>query len=231
MPSLISYTIPCHKRQADLVQALPSVIAAANASPPVEVVLVDYANERPLADWALDCQHVLQPPNRWQVVTYRGRDHYHMAHARNLSIKASTGDYVVISSADICPAPDYFSIVRQRLEETSADWLKADLCYVGVIVCRRQALLDAGGYDERFEGYGSEDKDLILRLHRRGLVSAPYLACDHLTMFRTPNAEKIKHYRLPWTKTAMLKAGSLILRENVKAGVLVANAGCEWGVC
>jgi len=220
-----SYTIPCHKRQDDLRRALPYVVSAANSGPAVEVVVVDYANDAPLDIW----RGGLALGNAWQFVTYRGRDHYHMAHARNLAIRAATRDFVVISSADICPSPTFFPHVRERLAETGADLLLPDLCYVGVIVCRRQALLDAGGYDERFEFYGSEDKDLNLRLRRRGVKAAPYRACDHLTMFRTTNWDKVKNYRLPITKTEMMMRGKAILVENVRAGALVANEGVEWG--
>ncbi len=222
---LLSYTVPCHKREADLVRSLPFAVEAANAGPPIEIVVVDYANPAPLRFWRGD----LEFGNRWNVVTYRGRDHYHMAHARNLSIRASTGEFVVISSSDICPKPLFFLHVRGRLVDTGADLLVPDICYVGVIVCRRQALLDAGGYDERFEFYGSEDKDLNLRLRRRGLKSAPYRACDHLTMFRTTNWDKVRNYRLPITKTEMMMRGKAILRENDAAGVLVANEGRGWG--
>jgi GT2 family glycosyltransferase len=226
---LISYTIPCHKREADLVRVLPAVVRAAYMSPPVEIVLVDYANG--LSGLPLPSVPFLESGNVLTITRYDGREHYHMAHARNLSIKAATGDYVVISSADIRPNSEFFAVVRERLIETGADWLVPDLCYVGVIVCRRQALIDAGGYDERFEFYGSEDKDLNLRLRRRGLVSAPYRACDHLTMFRTTNWDKVKNYRLPITKTEMMQRGSAILRENTAAGILVANEGQEWGAC
>lgn len=227
---LISYTIPCCKREADLEKALPFVFWAARASPPVEIVLVDYANEFDIWKGSEIGALQLGDSGSWlEIVRYRGRDHYHMAHARNLSIKAATGDFIVISSSDICPALDYFQYVRERLDETGADLLIPDLCFVGVIVCRRQALLDAGGYDERFEFYGSEDKDLNMRLRRRGLKSAPYQACDHLTMFRTLNWDKVKNYRLPITKTEMMQRGKAILVENLKAGVLVANEGHEWG--
>jgi GT2 family glycosyltransferase len=221
----ISYTIPCHKREEDFHRALPFVLEATTASPPVEIVVVDYANEHDLIGGARSANN-----NTMRVVRYRGREHYHMAHARNLSIKAATGDFVVISSADICPKADYFAHVRERLVETGADLLLPDICYVGVIVCRRTVLLDAGGYDERFEFYGSEDKDLNLRLRRRGVKSAPYWACDHLTMFRTTNWDKIKNYRGSLRKGDMMVAGKAILTENVRAGVLVANEGREWGV-
>ena len=221
---LISYTIPCHKRGADLAKALPYVIEAALVSPPVEVVLVDYAN-----DPALIVMWIAHEQNALTIVRYHGRDHYHSAHARNLSVKASTGDYVVISSADICPRPNYFEVVRQRLEETHALWLRPDVQYVGVVVVQRDELIAAGGFDERIAYYGSEDKDLIARLHRRTVRVASYDASSVLDMFRTTNAEKVKHYGVAMSKTAMMQHGSAIYHANIAAGTLVANEGVEWG--
>jgi len=219
----ISYCLPCHMRTADLERALPYMIAAADAATDVEIVIVDYGNAPPLRIRTPPYGHV-----RVAVVRVE-RPHYHMSHARNVSIRAATGDYVVISSADICPQPDFFRVIRARLEETGAVWLRPDLTYVGVIVCRRDELIAAGGYDERIEFYGAEDKDLQARLLRRQANVASYDASAVLTMFRTLNADKVAHYRLPLTKTAMLEHGSAIYRENVAAGRLVANEGLAWG--
>ena len=226
-----SYTVPCHKRQEDLAKALPFVVEAANVHAQetgtargVEIVIVDYANPSELSGFPY-----LDYPNRYRLVTYRGRNHYHMSHARNLSIKASTGDFVIISASDICPKPEYFSVVQKRLEETGVPWLQPDVQFVGVIVCRRKELIAAGGYDERIAYYGSEDRDLSARLRRRGLASAPYQASELLTMFRTTNAEKIRNYGIKMSKMEMMRHGSAIFKENIRKNVLVANEGQPWG--
>src|SRR5262245_58509676 len=78
----ISYTLPCHRREADLFTVLPSIIAAANASPPVEIVIVDYGNPEVLAPrvwpWLRECREGVS-----LVVPRIERDFFHMAHARN----------------------------------------------------------------------------------------------------------------------------------------------------
>ena len=221
---LISWALPCHRRVDDLRRVFPDVIAAAEASPPVEVVIVDYAN----ADGDLDEFDV--PGVR--IVRYRGRDHYHMAHARNLSIRASGGDYVVITSTDIAPRPAFFPAVRGIIAETGATWLRpSTFQYVGVVVVARAELLAAGGYDERFEFYGGEDRDLTYRLCRRNPpeAMATYPAADLLTMIPTPNDQRLLHYRTDMTKHEMMERAAVIRSENMAAGVLVANEGQEWG--
>jgi hypothetical protein len=221
----ITWTIPCHRRVKDLASTLPQVIAAANAHPPVEIVLLDYANPEPLPRW----EQVMIGSSTLRVVTYRGRDHYHSAHARNLTIRAATGDVVVIASSDIEPRFEFFPLIRQRMAETEAVWLRPDVQFVGVIACQRQALLEAGGFDERIEFYGSEDKELAERLARRGLACASYDASSVLAMLRTTNQEKIRNYRLPMSKIDMMRHGSAILKENRTRGLLVANEGKDWG--
>jgi hypothetical protein len=204
------------------------VLAEADAQ--VEVVIVDYGEQEPIFVHELTKASIVVP-------VYRGRKHYHMAHARNLSIRAASGDYIIITSADIFPRSGFFTAVRARLAETGATWLypraprnPLAAAFVGVIICRRDALIEAGGYDERFEFYGGEDKDLQARLRRRELYGADYDADAILDMFRTTNAEKVANYRLALTKTEMMERGAAIYADNVAARALVANAGVTWGV-
>jgi hypothetical protein len=216
------------------------VVVAANASPPVEIVVVDYANEGALGPVVRDACWNLKAPNTVRVPIYRGRAYYHMAHARNVSIRASTGEYVVITSTDIQPTEAFFPAIRTRVRETDRpDWLRPvdthrrqplASAFVGVIVCRRQALIDAGGYDEQFEFYGSEDKDLQARLERRGARWVDYSANPILTMDRTLNDDKVAHYREKHTKTTMMKMGFEILRKNVAEGRMHGNPDDpRWG--
>ena len=126
---LLTYCMACHRREEDFFVALPLVIAAANASPPVEIVVVDYAN--PVRMDLSKATGALEPPNVIAVVSYRGRDHYHVTHARNLAFRSATGEYVVTAMADICPRPGFFALLRKRLKETGAT-LERKLAVLGV---------------------------------------------------------------------------------------------------
>jgi hypothetical protein len=215
-------------RTHDLKVVLPSVIDAANESPPVEIVILDYNSQDDLATYM---GKVLTRPNLvdGNFITYRkytGRDHFHMAHARNLAVLASRGDYIYISCADIKLKPSMVKIIRAELEK-GYTWLHHSDRFVGNICISRQEFIDAGGYDERFEFYGKEDKDLLQRLRRRG---APHAQIpDRLTLIYTPWPEKLRNYRLPLSRKQMSKRSKAIYQENMEAGVLVANEGKEWG--
>ena len=217
---LISLCIPVHNRTHDLKAALPFLLIAAKHSPPTEIVIIDYNSQDDLTKYIFE----LDDPTV-KYFKYTGRDHYHMAHARNLTIRAAQGEYVVILSADICPAKGFIAIVRDMLKDGYV-WMHGQL-YTGAIVCQRAELVAAGGYDERFEFYGPEDTDLNDRLTRRGGKFG--LLPPLLNIIPTPNEQKIRNYRLPLSKREMYQRMKPIYEENKAAKTLVANQGQEWG--
>jgi len=224
----ISVCIHCGNRAHDLKQVFPSLIIAANNSQgPVEISVLDYNSQDGLAEFILEMQQAGELGScELSYRRYTGRDYYHMAHARNLSALASHGDFVLISCADIFMQPTYLQMVRQELEK-GYTWLHHSDRYVGVICVSRQEFVEAGGYDERFEFYGREDKDLLARLHRRG---APHVEIpDLLSLIYTPWDKKLKNYRLPLSRNQMRKHSKSIYLQNIEEGILVANEGKEWG--
>jgi len=214
--SLISYTLPCHKRCADLQSVWPSIQCAVMHVHPVEIVVVDYGNSEPICAW-------------WwaEYLTIRvvpvQADYFHMAHARNVGIRTAKGDIVVAFLADQMVSPPFFADVRAALrpgtflkwQETFAFW--------------RDDILAAGGFDERFEFYGPEGKELADRLKRRGLQERPFPEACGISQIRTTNAEKVRNYRLKLSKQEMHERGMAIWRKNQAKGLLVANQGKAWG--
>lgn len=210
-------------RTHDLRKVMPSIIAAANASLPVEIVVLDYNSQDDLGTYI---ETVDTGKADLTYSKYIGHDYYHMAHARNLSVLASSGDYVLISSADIGMHPECIAGIRAKLDE-GYTWLHHSDRYVGVLCVARQEFIDAGGFDERFEFYGKEDKDLLARLVRRGAPRAQ--VPDQLWLIPTPWPEKLKNYRLPLSRGEMSKRAKAVYHENIDNAILVANEGQEWG--
>lgn len=212
MTPLISYTVPCHKRVDDLSAVWPSLLEAARACRPVEIVVVDYGNEPPMDDVLADVRKRVDAT------------HFHMAHARNVGIRAASGDLIVAFLADQIVSPDFFHVVRELLKPgVFLKWFET-------FVFHRQDILDAGGFDERFEFYGPEGKELTDRLQRRGL-RAVQIPDRIVSQIPTPNADKVKHYREKLSKREMHLRGMEIWNENKAAGLTVANQGREWGAC
>ncbi len=224
---LISFCIPCMNRTYDLKKTMPYLIAAAKKSPPVEVVIIDYNSKDDLEEYIKS----VKKENPDFLLTYRkysGRDTYHMAHARNLSVLTASGEYIVIFSTDLFPQEGFIPTVRQLIAETGVDWLYTGLGFLGVIVIKKSEFVAAGGYDERFEFYGPEDKELNARLSRRGVKSATYSE-NLLGIFPTPDSEKAKNYRLQLSKHGMSGLMREYFFQNNENQVAVANQGVEWG--
>lgn len=226
---LISVCIPVHNRTYDLKHTLPHLIAAANASPPIEIVILDYNSPDDLRDYicAIIDAGELSLFNALTYRQYSGCDYYRMAHARNLSVMAASGEYIVISSADIYPVVGFLDVIRHEMATHKYTWM-FEPRYKGVIACKRDEFIAAGGYDERFEFYSPEDRDLDLRLRRRGSSFAA-MPPGLVNVIPTPDSEKVKNYRLPIGKYEMHRRMRVILERNIMDGVLVANEGTPWG--
>ena len=219
---LVSYTLPCHKREADLRATLPSVIVAANAAPPVEIVIVDYGHPGTLVK--LVWEHLTYCDEGVALRSIRvEREHFHMAHARNVGIREARGEYVVAFLADQIISETFFGAVRRGLAEP-----KRLLKWQETFAARRTDWLALGGIDQRFEFYGPEGKELTDRFERAGFTVAPFEGCD-ISQIRTSNVEKVRNYRLPMTKMEMHLLGMEVWKDNQARGVTVANQGVEWG--
>ena len=223
----ISICIPCMNRTYDLERTMPYLIDVANASPPVEIAVLNYNSQDDLERYMQGVIKTADLDGSGIVYNrYTGRVHYHMAHAYNLAVMTSSGDYITIMGADAIPSEE-FVVEARRLIADGCVWMRGRH-YKGIMTIQRQEFIDAGGFDEQFEFYGGEDKELEARLTRRG--SKFGLMPDGLVRaLRTGNKAKVQNYRLPLSKREMMVRGRKIRDENNAAGLLVANSGQGWG--
>lgn len=223
---LISLCVPVHNRTYTLKEVMLGWITAAEYSPPVEIVVIDYNSQDDLRiymDWAMD-----YPKGNTKIIfkPYTKRECFHMAHARNLSVLASHGDYIVETSADVILDKRFFAVLRDMIGAHGYTYMH-DPKYKGVITVLRDEFIAAGGYDERFEFYGPEDREMHDRLVRRGNKVGVYPP-GLVDIIPTPNDEKVKHYRIKRNKTQFSRMQRQYWYENNANGVLVANPD-GWG--
>lgn len=215
---LISLCVPIHNRLRDLARTLPCLLATANASPPTEVLILDYNSTDGLEEWVRD--------KSVTYLRYTGRPYFHKAHAFNLALLSGIGRFVALLGADAMPHRDYVKALRELIAQDCI-WMRGDKLR-GIVCVQKAEFIAAGGYDERFELYGPEDRDLEDRLVRRGGKFG--LVPDGLmSVIPTSDRDKIKHYRLKLSKRGMSKLMRPIYEENVRCGVMVANEGGGWG--
>jgi glycosyltransferase involved in cell wall biosynthesis len=227
---IISYCVPCHNRAHDLKKVMLSLITAANVSPPVEIMILDYNSPDDLAGYMKYMMEITEftGGSRLSYKKYVGRDYFPVGHARNLSVLASIGEFLLISCADFILDREYFKIVREILEDKEIVWLcPRPHKIASVLGCSREEFIDAGGFDERFEYYGKEDKDMILRLKRRGKKFA-YFPTGLVEAIYTPKEEKYKNIRPGRSRRWVETYSKSIYEENIENEVLVANKD-GWG--
>lgn len=223
---LISLCTPDMGRTHDLRQVMPSRLKAAAKSPPVEIVIVDYNSRDGLEEYVLN-ELVMPEGVKLTYRKYSGRDTWHMAHAFNLAAMASSGEYFWLMGCDVFLAENAVEHVRLLIDMRQDDFMYAR-AHPGVIVCRKDKFIEAGGYDERFEFYGPEGEELEDRLLRRGLKLG-YYSNQMISWLQTERWEKVKNYRIKDHMTNMSRMMRPIYEENRRNGVMVANAGKEWG--
>ena len=224
---LISLCIPVHNRTHDLKRTMPYIIEAANASPPVEIAVLDYNSPDDLSRFIQAVNHIkFDDDVSMMYRKYVGRTHFHKAHAFNLAILMSHGEYFVLMGADAYPESGYIAMLRTLIDQ-GYQWMHGrDLC--GIVACERKAFIDAGGYDERFEFYGPEDRDLDDRMMRRGLKFGA-VPRGLMHVIPTPDEDKVKDYGVNLSKRQMSKLMRRIYDENNANALLVANQGKLWG--
>lgn len=232
---LISLCVPCMGRTRDLREALPLIVSTANASPPCEIVVLNYSSPDEL-DAYMDTMMAVTPladGNFWTYRILEGKTYYNSPHARNLCVVAAHGDYIMQLATDALPRPEMVSTIRATLEAHHPVWMSEYYHLGRYIVCRRDEFMAMGGYDERLNLYAPEDKDISARLKRRGGSWARF-SNDLLGEIKTPYREKLRYLdtrgmeQVGQKKMAMARLMQPIYFENVERGTLVANPE-GWG--
>lgn len=222
---LISFAVPCFNRAHDVAFTMPYLVRAGDASPPVEIVYLDYGSTDGLFSTVMSTP----APSRATNVLYRrypGPGYFHKAHAFNLAILATIGDYFVLLGSDAYPHENYIRVVRQKIAQGCV-WMRGPTLR-GIIACKKSEFVDAGGYDERFEFYGPEDRDLEDRLIRRKGKFCQ-LPGGLMNVVPTSQEDKVKNFRINLSKREMSRLMHAIYIDNCHNNVMVANKGKDWG--
>lgn len=224
---LISLCTPVMNRLDDLRQVMHARIAEANASPPVELCILDCGSTDGLPEYMDELIEIARlVPGSSLSYNRIERDHWHMAKARNMSMLMGQGEYLDMIDADDIVRPGYIEAVRNAID-MGYDWGYVDK-RCSIIFCKRDDFISIGGYDERFEFYGPEDRDIQRRL--RMLLGTEYILHGSLikTIY-TPDDKKVANYRIKGTKHSFSRMMRKYFMENTVNNILVANSGQEWG--
>jgi len=161
MAPLISVVTTCKGRLEHLKVTLPHMMAL----PDCEVIVVDYDCPDGAGDWV----RATYPEAR--VVQVGDRRVFNVSRARNLGVAAANAPWLLMLDADVIAVSGLVDMLRPAMQRgvyLLPDPRPSDLG--GTLLVTREDFDAVGGYDEAFEGWGSEDQDLIARLDHAGRV-------------------------------------------------------------
>lgn len=161
----ISVITTCKGRLEHLKLTLPALMALEGC----EVVVVDYDCPDGAGEW------VRQSHPRATVVRIEDRPLFNLARARNLGAAAATAPWLFFVDADVIVSRDFAPVLRSMLRPGGylAPNPRPDDLW-GAILVAREDFQAIGGYDEAFEGWGSEDVDIAARLDFAGRVARTF---------------------------------------------------------
>jgi len=182
----LSIITTCKGRLAHLKQTLPAMVAQADT----EVIVVDYACPEGTADW------VAATFPQVRVVRIERAPFFNVARARNLGAAQAHGRWLCFVDADILLAADFAVRVRPLLQNDAFHvFANPQPAVLGAVVCRPADFTAIGGYDDVIEGYGTEDRDLYLRLLAHGRRSER-LPGDIVRALSHDRAASVRYYEL-----------------------------------
>jgi len=156
----LSIITTCKGRLEHVTETLPLLAAQADC----EVILVDYDCPDGAGAWAREaCPSV-------RVVQVTDRPRFNLSDARNLGATIATAPWLMFLDADVLAPED----LAQRLLALAtpgsfriAAPRPSELC--GAMLVFADDYARAGGFDEAFQGWGSEDLEFLARLELMGL--------------------------------------------------------------
>jgi hypothetical protein len=165
----IAFVTTCKGRLHHLKQTLPLMVA----QKPDELIVVDYDCQDGTGDWVeanfpeVNVVRASQPDGGFNV-----------SRARNLGAATARSDWLLFVDADIKLDPKFVETMRPVL--TQGHYYQpvpkntGGGGNYGTFLCSAADFAAIEGYDEVFEGWGREDKDVYVRLQRLGVTKTFY---------------------------------------------------------
>ncbi len=180
----VVFCTTCKGRTGHLERTFPQNL---QDNPGMKFVVLDYNSQDHLCDWLRQKHTGAIEIGKLAVYSYRGEHPFRMAHAKNMAHRCGLlegADILVNLDADNFTGPGFAEHVREGFEyfkEHHEDvYLWARMIkdgagrlpkgIAGRIAVSKHAFLNSGGYNEKYDTWGPDDKDFTARLDRLGYV-------------------------------------------------------------
>ena len=225
----ISFCTTCMDRLYTLKECLPKNIEDNRHYPNLEFVVLDYNGKDGVGHWIK--KNMMHHIESGLLNYYRTDEpqYYSMSHSRNVAFKLAQGEIVNNVDADNFAQKGFASylnfLAAQRPKK--AVFVKSKRLMNGRFGMYKDEFLEIGGYDETLQGYGYDDKNILIRA----------MESDHMMMWycgmfqdriKTPRSAVGQNMENPnWRETE--KINKQITTDNLAAGKIIANEGVHWG--
>jgi hypothetical protein len=219
---VIAFVTTAKRRTSHVAKTLPQNLADNASYPDLKFILVNYASAGSEGDDLVEYvrSHHMDDIRSGRLVFYDFPDNgsFRMANAKNLSHRLGIregADILVNLDADNYTKPNFASYVARQFARFGQNiflWAGAIKgkgrrlrgCS-GRIVVTANAFLKAGGYDERFDTWGADDKDFLARLERLGYIAHQL---DQNYLESVPHGDGVRFLEYPFANVDRAEEGS-----------------------
>ena len=222
----IAFCTTCKNRTYHLRQTLPQNLAD---NPNALFVVLDYRSADDLLEYLQDEHAVDVDAGRLVVYSFRDAPTFRMAHAKNMAHRCAMregADILVNLDADNLTGPGFDDFIADKFARRHDIFLYGNMIkgelprgISGRIALTRDAFIKTSGYDEKFEGWASDDKDLHLRMRMLG-YEAVEISPDHLLAIR--HNDRVRFQEYPHLATA---GDSFFVVSKETITTAIANRG------
>ncbi|MFV0445600.1 MAG: glycosyltransferase family 2 protein [Planctomycetaceae bacterium] len=224
----VSFCTTCMNRLDHLRETLPvNLDVLRRHGPSAELVVLDYGSTDGMREWIEQTQrpaidagllavyHVSEP--RW----------YHSAHAKNVAHRLSRYGVVCNLDADNFLSSDYVAFLTRTFADGGPHVTYGTRSSCGRVAIRARDFESLGGYDESFEGWGTDDVDLVRRA-AAALKIRPRRAARYNRFISHSDELRTQHMQQK-DMAASKSANVARMRRNLAARRLTANLDRSWG--
>lgn len=200
----ISICTVCMNRLIHLSQTLPANINDNRDYPELEFVILNYNSKDGMHDWIKTnmMPHIESGLLKYYITTEP--EYFQLSHSKNIAMKLATGDIVCMIDADNYAGPGYAAWINQVYMEHGDNTIVTTIrpTYIpyrdqgGKFAVSRSLLLQSRGMDEKLEGYGVDDVDLLNRIEKLGGTRHYIEDQKFLRYISHSNIDRIRNFHL-----------------------------------
>ena len=192
---IVAFCTVAMNRLNHIRQTLP-VNLEVNKSSSTQFVLLDYNSQDGLDEYVQSNFQNEIADNRLIYYQHKSAETFHRSHSRNMAFKLATADIVCNLDADNYTGPGFGKYLQRVFS------CKMDVCLTGInnpvntgatgkLCVSKDHFLQVTGYDEKFEGYGFEDFDIVNRLQLNGCETFTINNKEYLQAHSHEHTERI----------------------------------------